>query len=224
MKKILFVLAVAIFFIQAPVFSQKARVGATAGLTFSNQSGTVNNVDVKGDAKAGFTTGIFVDIPLGKSHVSFQPSVHYMQKGKVLSETKTEKRWLALRYAETQFNFVYNSNTTTNFFIGAGPAVSFDMPSKTVTRTSNATALDRNPKPKYSRVEQDVILGNESPAAFKGIDFGANVLLGFRLKKGYQFSVNYTYGIRNLVVGDAGNNDIRNSCIGISFGYLFSNK
>jgi Outer membrane protein beta-barrel domain len=186
--------------------------------------GTVNNVDVKGTSKTGITFGMLVDKPLGKSHVSFQPSLNYVQKGKVISEATKSKNYLALRYAETHINFLYNSNTKTNFFIGGGPALSFDLPSQYVLKTSNATAANLNPKPKFSRAETSVLFGKDAASNFKGLDYGVNLMTGVRMKCGFFFGINYTYGIRNLVPVEKAGDEIRNACFSIKTGFLFKNK
>jgi hypothetical protein len=224
MKKVLFVLAVAILCLQVTGFSQKTKVGVTAGITTANMYGHVNGVNVKGDSKAGFTFGLILDAPLGKSHWSFQPGIHYVQKGKTISETEKAKNFLALRYAELHANFVYNSNKKTNFFVGAGPSIAFDLPSQYVLKTSNATAANINAKPKYTRAETSINFGKDAASDFRGYDYGVNGIFGFRLPCGFYAALNYTLGIRNLVPIEKDGNETRNGCFGVRIGILFNNK
>lgn len=224
MKKVLFLLAVSVMFLQISGFSQKAKVGVAGGYTSSNMSGTVGGVNVKGDSKAGFTLGMLLDAPIGKSHFSFQPGVHYVQKGKIISETNKEKSWLALRYVDLQLNFLYNSKGKTNFFIGVGPTLSFDMPSKSVVRTSNITAVNDNPDPKYSFSEKKINFGKDVLDDYHGLDYGANLMAGFKLRCGFLVSLNYTFGLRNIIVDQSGNNEVKNGYAGFRFGWLFNNK
>ncbi len=223
MKKVLFLLAIAVCFLQTPVFSQKSRVGVTAGITSSNMYGTVDSADAKGGSIKGFTFGMIVDAPIGKSNFSFQPGVHYVQKGKVISETVKVKSWYALRYIDAQMNFLYNTNKKTNFFVGLGPVISFEMPSKLVVRTSNATAAEPNPDPKYTRSEKTIKFGKEPLDELRGLDYGANILAGFRMNCGFLVSANYTFGIRNIAT-EASGDELRNGVAAVKIGWLFNNK
>lgn len=227
MKKVSLLLAVAVLILQTSVFAQKPApsVGITAGITISNMYGTVNNVDYKGSSsKTGITFGMLLDKQIGKGHVSFQPALNYVQKGKVMSESEKSKNYLALRYAEAQLNFLYNSKTKTNFYIGGGPAIAFDLPSQYVLKTTNATAVNLDPKPRYLRSETSVIFGKDAASNLRGYDYGVNLLAGFRLKCGFNLGINYTYGLRNLVPVKTAGNDIHNSCFAVKAGFLFKNK
>lgn len=223
MKKVLFLLAVAVLFLQAQGFSQKTRVGVTAGITNANMYGTVDSKDLNDKTKAGFTAGVFLDAPIGKSKFSFQPSINYVQKGRVLSEVNKDKSWLALRYADVNLNFLLNSKGKTTFFIGLGPTVSFDLPSYKVSKTYNGTAINLNPDPEYSRSETKIKFGRDKLDDLKGLDYGANGLVGVRFRKGYYFAVNYTFGLRNIAAAESGD-EINNAYVGFRLGYLFSNK
>jgi hypothetical protein len=224
MKKILFLLAVTVFLLQMTGISQKARVGLTAGITTSNMYGKDNGLEFKGTNRSGATFGMIVDAPIGKSHFNFQPGIHYIQKGKVISETVAEKKFLALNYAETQLNFLYTSRKKIVVFAGGGPTVSFDLPSQYVTKTSNVTANNLNPNPEFSRSEKKVKFGKETSDDFRGIDLGLNLLTGFRLKQGFYLALNFTYGYRNLATSNTSNYHVRNSCMGARLGWLFNNK
>jgi hypothetical protein len=224
MKKTLFLLAVTVLFLQLTGISQKARVGLTAGITTSNMYGKDNGLEFKGTNRSGATFGMIVDAPIGKGNFSFQPGIHYIQKGKVISETVAEKKFLALNYAETQLNFLYSTKKKISVFAGVGPTVSFDLPSQYVTKTSNATAANINPDPEYSRSEKKVKFGKETSDDFRGIDLGLNALAGFKMKCGFFLALNFTYGYRNLATSNTSNYRIRNSCMGARLGWLFNNK
>ncbi len=225
MKKILFLLAVAVLFLQASGFSQKTRVGITAGITTANMNGTVNNVklDTK-NSLTGYSVGLLLETPIGKSHFSFQPAINYVQKGRLLSEEEKVKSWLAMRYADVHLNFLYNSKGKTTFFIGGGPSLGLDLPSTRIVRTDNSTAANSNPDPKYSRSETKIKFGKENLDDFKGLDYGVNILTGFRIKKGLSFALNYTFGLRNIASNGAPADNIKNGCFGARLGWLFKNK
>lgn len=223
MKKVLFLLAVAVLFLQAQGFSQKTRVGVTAGITTANMDGTVDGSILNSDSKTGITAGLIVETPIGKSRFSFQPGIHYVQKGRVLSEVDQDKSWVALRYADLHLNFLVNTKGKTTFFIGGGPAIGFDLPSYFVTKTSNATAGNLDPEIEFSRSETKIKFGKEKLDNFKGLDYGVNMLCGFRMRKGCYLALNYTLGIRDIAANESGD-EIRNRCFGFRLGYLFNNK
>lgn len=223
MKKVLFLLAVAVLFLQASGFAQKTRVGITAGITSANMYGTVDDKTLRDDGKTGITAGLILERQLGKTRFSFQPGIHYTQKGRTLTETGDNKTWLALRYADLHLNFLYNSKGKTTFFVGLGPSLGFDLPSYRKVKTSNATPADPDPSPSYSRSETKIKFGRDKLDDLKGLDYGANMIAGFRFAKGYYFAFNYTFGIRNIAANESGD-ELRNGCFGFRIGYLFKNK
>lgn len=224
MKKTLFLLAVAVLFLQVSVFSQKTRVGVTAGITTSNMYGEVGGKDLRDDSKTGITAGILVETPIGKSRFSFQPSINYMQKGRITEESEKVKSWIALRYADLNLDFLYNSKGKTTFFFGLGPSVGLDLPSTFITKTNNSTAANNNPDPKYSRSEKKVLFGKGVLDNFRGLDYGVHLQGGFRMSKGLIFSLNYTFGLRNIASEGAPDDNIKNGCFAVRFGWLFKNK
>lgn len=218
MKKLLFLLTAFVFCLQINGFSQKSRVGFSTGYTNANQYGKIGGERVKDDGLSGLSFALLLDAPIGKSHISFHPSLNYMQKGRVTfnenTRANTLKEWIALRYAELHANFVYNTNGAKgNWYIGGGPAISKELPSKRVSKTD---AL---------KTETNLSFGQEANNDFRGFDYGANMLTGYRMKNGFFVAFNYTVGIRNLVPVQEGNdNNIRNHCWGIRVGFLIDNK
>jgi hypothetical protein len=218
MKKVLFLLAAFVFCLQINGFSQKSRVGFATGYTNANMYGKIGGERVKDDPLSGITFGLILDAPIGKSHISFAPSLSYVQKGRVTfnenTRANTLKEWIALRYAELNTNFVYNTNGAKgNWFIGGGPSISFDLPSKKVSKSD------------VLKTETNLNFGQEANSDVRGIDYGANLLTGYRMKGGFFVAFNYTVGIRNLVPVQDGNDDnIRNHCWGIRVGFLINNK
>ncbi len=218
MKKVLFFLAAFVFCLQINGFSQKSKVGFYTGYTNANMYGKIGGERVKDDPLPGITFGLVLDAPIKKSHISFSPTLSYVQKGRVTFNENTRasnlKEWIALRYAQLNANFVYNTNGAKgNWFIGGGPSISFDLPSKKVSKTDDL------------KTETNLNFGQEANSDVRGIDYGANLVTGYRLKGGFFFSFNYTVGIRNLVpVQDGNDNNIRNHFWGINLGFLIDNK
>jgi len=212
MKKALILIIAGICLLQINGLSQKTQVGITGGVTSSNIYGQMSGGDTRGDSRVGYTLGLIVDAPIGKTLWSFQPGVHYVQKGAYTSKSANSSVADALRYAEFQLNFVhYTKGANTRLYFGLGPAISLNVPSKTVNETNG------------TKVETSITFGQESTAKYRGLDYGANALLGVRFKKGIIFSVNYTLGIRNLIPVPTGDDHLRNGCLGIRLGYIFRN-
>ncbi len=217
MKKSILMLIATVCFLQVTVVAQNARVGMLAGLTSSNQFGEVGGVKLDYKSRGGYTFGIIVDAPLCKSKFSFQPGLHYVQKGAEISETNDTKSYLALRYIELQANFLVNASgdkTGGTFFAGLGPTLSMGLPSKSAVKNKRDKTIS----------ETSIIWGDEGAANFRGVDYGANLLAGFRFKKGFMFSFNYTIGIANLEPNRENGNEIRNGSFGLRLGVLINNK
>jgi Outer membrane protein beta-barrel domain len=213
MKKAFFILFVSVLCLQLPGLAQKSKVGVTAGFSISNMTDTFRVSSKTGKSLIGYTVGIVVDVPIGKSRFHFQPSLHFMQKGKVLEESDTKKSSIALRYADVDLNFLYNTNgDKVNFFIGAGPSVGLPLPSKKVTKIGAIKS------------EDNITFGNTGVETYKGIDYGLNFIGGFNLPGGFYTAASYTLGLRNIVSEKNSKNSIKNSCFALRFGYLFNNK
>ncbi|MEO5946784.1 MAG: porin family protein [Chitinophagaceae bacterium] len=219
MKKVLFILTVIMLYLQLPAVAQKAKVGLEAGIAISNFSGNLNGKNTDYQSRTGLTAGMVVDMPIGKTNFSFRPSVNYVQKGAVTIETMNEKEYYALRYAEFAFNFLYHTSSKTGgvgFFIGLGPSVSLNLPSKSVVETGS------------TKVESNLILGNEGAAVLRGIDYGATGLAGVELKKNCFLSFSYNYGLRNLIPDTkqviSPSDELKSRTFAIKVGFLLNNK
>lgn len=211
MKKVVFLFITAVCVFQLNGLAQKAQVGITAGASFSNVYGDLGGLDSRGKPRAGFTTGLIVDAPLGKSNFSFQPGIHYVQKGKYTLKTDAEREADALRYADLLLNVVrYTKGTKTRLFFGLGPQLGFNLPSKKVRVADDKRSELRS-----------ISFGKTVANDYRGIDFGANALMGFRCTKGLYFSINYTLGLRNLVPVPGADDNLRNGSFGVRLGYLF---
>jgi hypothetical protein len=224
MKKTIFILIAFIFCLNSTVFSQKTRVAVTGGIDAANLSRTIGTFDRDGEYRIGLIGGLQLEVPLGKKNkFSFQPDLHYIQKGAAtVSATPTlNKIYTALRYAELATNFVKNFNTKTGgtFYLGGGPYVGLPLPSKNVTHAPGAPS-----------VWSDVSFGNAIANDFKGVDYGGDVVMGFRMKNGLFAQLNYIQGARNLVPDDklnlavSANDKIKNIAFAVRAGFLFNNN
>jgi hypothetical protein len=222
MKKTIFILTAFIFCLNITALSQKTRVGVTGGITEANLSRTIGGADKDGEYRLGIITGFQLEVPLGKKNkFSFQPDLHYIQKGAAQIPTTPVfiKIYTALRYAVLAPDFVRNCKTGKGtFYFGGGPYIGFNLPSKNVTHTAGAP-----------NVETDISFGNAIANDLKGVDYGGNVVMGYRMNNGIFVSANYYQGVRNLVPGDkldlpaSADDKIKNIAFAIRVGYLFNN-
>lgn len=208
MKKLL---PVILIIISVNAYAQKIRVGFTTGVSIANYKAKMGSESESGKAKAGFTAGFLLDLPIGK-HLSFQPAVNFVQKGTKDEETvynTTEKVKLTTNYIELPLNLLYNSRGRIgNFFIGAGPSI----------------AVAISGKYKYSdgvnSTNENIKFGNGDDDMMKPVDLGANVITGFALNNGLLFSVNFNAGLNNLAVHGSDDASLRSNYVGIKLGYM----
>ena len=188
MKKVLFLFITAACLFQINALAQKAQVGLASGVSVSNVYGRAGGLDTRGEARLGFTGGLLVDAPLGKSNISFQPGIHYVQKGGYTTKTEILKEADALRYADLVLNFIHHigNKNKTRLFLGLGPQIGFELPSKKIKIENDERTEVRN-----------IAFGKGILDDFRGLDYGANFLMGLRFKNGMFFAVNYTLGLRN---------------------------
>ena len=217
MKKTLLLLVVSVFCLQFTALSQKTRAALMGGVTISTMSGELQGLENGYESKVGYTVGIMVDCPIRTSRFSFAPGLHFVQKGTLQRPpvgTLITKAYYALRYVELNANFIYRApGTKGNFFAGAGPSLAFKLPSK------KGTMIDKD------KTETDVNFGNTIDKDLRGVDYGINFLLGYRLAGGFFISGNYNMGVQDLrPVPESAPSEVKNSYFGIQIGWLFANK
>lgn len=205
MKKIIFMLAALVFCFQIAGISQ-TRVGISGGASFASMKG-----NVEGDSRRGIMAGLVLETPLGKT-LAFRPSLSYVQKGQTrLATGLVDELYVALRYAELTLDFLANTKGVNGgFFIGAGPSIDFNLPSKIVSVTNDQKSIT------------NIKFGKSSGNDMRGVDFGVNFTAGIRSKGGFLLSVNYNKGLRNLVIEGA-SGSIKNQYFGIQLGVFLNN-
>ena len=205
MKKIILLLTASVFCFQVAGLSQ-TKVGITGGVAIANMKGKVD-----GDSKAGFITGLVLETQIGKTF-TFRPTLSYVQKGQNQPPPGlVENLFVALRYAEFNADLLYYiSGEKGGFFLGAGPSIAFNLPSKTVSETAGV------------KTTRTIKFGDTPTDNLRGTDWGANFTAGWRTNSGFIISANYNKGFRNLVVeGDPGS--LKNQYIGIQLGVFLNN-
>lgn len=198
-------LAATVFCFQFAGHAQ-TKIGVSGGVNVAEMKGKV-----AGDGKSGVMTGLVLETPVGNSF-TFRPSLNYVQKGQLQPPTGlVDKLYLALRYTELNADFLYYiSGEKGGFFIGAGPSISLNLPSKRVSITDKVKTTNTI---KYGKT-----VGND----LRGFDYGANFTTGWRTNGGFFLSVNYNRGLRNLVIeNDPGS--LKNQYIGVQLGVFINN-
>jgi len=214
MKKSIFSLVIFSLCFSIQAFSQKTRVGISGGVTISNMNSRVNDMKQTGNSLTGFMATMLIESPIS-SHLAFQPHIAYVRKGmkvKPAVANPPADTSIQLRYVDLPMNLVYTAGKTWKFYIGGGPLVSFNLPSKRVVETGG------------TKSDSEINFGTEATDHYRGVDWGVNGLAGIRLKNGFFVSVNYSQGLRNLMVNRSGDSKINNNYAGIQIGYLFSNN
>jgi hypothetical protein len=198
------VLAVSVFSFQIAGHSQTG-IGISGGVSIANMKGKVD-----GDGKTGFMTGLVLETPVGKTF-TFRPTLSYVQKGQNQPPPGlTDKLYVALRYAEFSADLLYYiSGEKGGFFLGAGPSVAFNLPSKTVSVASDV------------KTTKTIKFGKTPTDDMRGTDFGADFTAGWKTNNGIFLSFNYNRGFRNLVVEGA-TGSLKNSYLGIQLGYYLN--
>lgn len=207
MKKIIFTLAFAVLLCQ--LGQSQVRVGVVGGVSISKIEGNIH-----GDSRAGLMAGLVLDANLGRGF-SFYPTFGYVQKGVTEPHpegTLIDKQYVALRYAEFTPNFVYHigSGNGSSFYLGLGPSLALNLPSKRTTVTDD------------TRTTTDILFGPTPENDLRGVDYGANFVLGWRTAGGFIFTANYNKGIRNLTP-EGLSGETKNSYFGIQIGVFLNN-
>jgi Outer membrane protein beta-barrel domain len=202
MKKLTITMAAVISFLCAA--NAQVSVGFTAGGTLSNYKAKEDGEDATGDSKSGFTAGIIASIPAGKNF-GIQTGAHWVQK-RTKEEEDEDKFSLTVNSIEIPMNLVYNSSS--GFFAGAGPSVSFAVSGKM----------------KFNDLSEDAKFGDGEDDLMRGFDFGANILAGYKSPGGFLVMANFNQGISNLMSVRADNSSVRSHYFGIRLGYVLKGK
>lgn len=210
MKKMFFLLALPVLLLQLAAHSQ-VRVGVAGGVSVAKMEGRLH-----GDGRAGTMFSLLLDADLGKNF-SFYPYVAYVQKGVTEPHpagTLVTKQYVALRYAELGTNLVYHVGDPNggNFFLGLGPSIDFNLPSKRTSITGD------------TKTNTDILFGPTAENDVRGIDYGVNVVLGWRTKGGFLLNLNYNKGLRDISPESAiSTEETKNQYIGIQVGVFLNN-
>ncbi|WP_316814431.1 porin family protein [Pedobacter heparinus] len=234
MKKLLLsiILVAATFFAvnaQNTMTSKDARFGIKAGVNLSRFNITTDkdlteeeqNIfdQIKDYQKSnlGFSVTLYGDFGLA-NNLALQPAVAFQTKG---SKFETDNEVLDgyakvnLMYIDVPINLVYSipASTAGTVQISAGPYIGFAVSGKFKTKVGN--------EPEET---EDIKFGDRDDDQLSGMDYGANVGLGFRMSNGLAINANYGLGLANILTKSAkesSDSKINNRVLGFTLGYSF---
>ena len=196
MKKLLIFTAIALFGF-TNVNAQDVNFGAKAGVNFASITGD----DIgELDSKTSFHVGVVAEIVISEKF-SFQPELLYSAQGATLSGFDVD----------VDLNLDYlNLPLMAKFYVGegfsleAGPQVGYLLSAKV-----KASGVGESE-------EEDI------KDVVKGIDFGVNFGIGYKLDIGLNFGARYNLGLSNDNDDPESPDDsYKNSVIQVSVGYFF---
>ncbi|MEJ8819655.1 porin family protein [Lacibacter sp. H407] len=198
-------------------YAQNSSYGFHAGTSIGKIEGKQDNRSYTFRNLINVQAGFLAEFKASKN-ISFQSGVNYVQKGGTLEEdffgTDIEAS-IRLHTIEIPVYALYRTGGNKgNFFIGAGPAVSFSIAGNTV--------MKNNGEEESEKME----IGNdEENDNIRAIDFGINVLAGYQFKSGVFIGATHNFGLRNMVPGnDPEMGTAITSYYGFRIGYMFGKR
>lgn len=201
MKK-LFLSAIAVLF-GFGAFAQDLGYGFKAGVNLPNYH--FSNSDFETSSTTNFHVGGYLDAPINHMF-SIQPGVSLQGKGaKIESDLGTLKQ--NTMWIEVPVNAVAKFPTMGggNFFLGAGPYAAFGI--------SGENKYEGD----WGEISSDFEFGKDGTQ--KGVDFGVNLLAGYRIASGITIGAGYGLGLADLAPDN--NTDVKqsNRVLSFSIGY-----
>ncbi len=209
-------------------YSQKIRIGITAGPIFSNNTREDIHITDTDPTKErtrssrgvlSYFGGFAASVPLSKN-IIFRPQIQYILKGwrnhfDYTSAADYDSR-IKAQCIDLPLNFVYNIPTKNGrFFIGAGPYLSYVLSGNIHDERKGDSPLTFN---------SSDTTGNGKPT--NRFDIGGNVIAGYEFRNGFFCTINYSHGFRNFRILDTEqqivvNPSNKNTAVGLGIGYMF---
>lgn len=206
MKKLVLCAAIAVF-ASWSVNAQEVKFGVKAGLNLASISGDETE-DL--DGRTSFHIGGVAEIMI-TDKFSFQPELLYSAQGaKSTYEDQFEKEEATIKLDYINLPLMAKYYVAEGFSIEAGPQIGFLMNAE-----ADYDYIDKE-DPQFSESGSEDIKDE-----IKGIDFGFNLGLGYKLESGLNFGARYNLGLSDLWDFDNGGIKNQNSVIQISVGYMF---
>jgi hypothetical protein len=214
MKKLVLFTSLVIFVI-TDSYAQDISFGAKAGLNFASITG--DDVDDL-DGRTAFHVGVVVEISVSDKF-SVQPELFYSSQGATMEDSYTEEGFNVREDGTIKLDYINlpimaKYYVAEGFSLEAGPQIGFLMNSEAeVDLTVSGDG-----------VSESITISEDLKDHVKGIDFGFNFGLGYKLENGLNFDARYNLGLSD------GNDDpeffesddaFKNSVIQVSVGYFF---
>jgi hypothetical protein len=235
MKKVFIVLA---------LFTGTAVCAQTTFGIHGNVISAKMNTDSEDDEEFGdfksrisWKLGVVADVPLS-SNFSFMPQLNVLSKGAKIDMSGSEdfgggimfnykvKGNVKLTYLELPLNFVYKAPAGAGqFYIGAGPSVSYglggDVDLKATVSYNGATETESetaNVKFDGKKAED----AEDDDVHFKAVEFGANIIAGYKLPMGLLINAQANIGLSNIDPNEGASS--KNTYFGLGVIYFFKGK
>lgn len=204
MKKLLMVIAIVAMTGLHQMFSQDIQFGAKAGANFSTFTGDNEHADTR----TAFHFGVMAEIEISEKF-SVQPELLYSAQGAEYSDVGFSEFTYDGTFKNDYLNLPIMGKyyVAEGFSLEAGPQVGFLLSAKEEWEETNTGDSG----------EDDL------KDSFKGIDFGLNFGLGYKMENGINFAARYCLGLSDLNDDDDyfGDDTYKNGVIQVSVGYFF---
>jgi hypothetical protein len=193
-----------LLFVALMATTANAQVGFELGLNMANLAIKSNGTTLKTTYKPGFAIGIPANIALGQ-HFYFEPGLFYEMTGCKIPGPPVGKYSINTITVPLNFEYKTGEKCGNRFFIGIGAFIGYNV-GGSVDNGSDIETLT---------------IGTATTDDLKALEFGADINLGYQLKKRLYARARYQLGLSNLSPDGADNNTIKSSAFGITVGYLF---
>ena len=214
MKKLSIFIAIMLFGFST-VNAQDINFGAKAGVNFASITGDDTD-DL--DGRTSFHVGIVAEIVISDKF-SVQPELLYSSQGATSEDSYTEEDINIKEEGTVKLDYI-NLPIMAKFYVGegfsleAGPQIGFLMNSEIEMKLTASGA----------GVSESISVTEDLKDHIKGIDFGLNLGVGYKMENGLNFGARY-----NLGLSDANDDpeffesdsSFKNSVIQVSVGYFF---
>lgn len=206
MKQITLVLSCLVI---AAAMQAQTRVGFQAGAVSSNLKVKAGDFSGSSKTRSGFTAGLFLEAPLGQN-LYISPALNYVQKGSKVKDDFIVDN-LSLHFLEVPLNLIYAAKPGSSVFLGGGPSISMGIAGREKANFGDGTGSETT-KVKFGNGEDEV----------KRLEFGANLLAGYKTKGGFSIAANYNHGLSKLNHDAQGEGTIKSWYVGLRLGLLLN--
>jgi len=203
-------------------------IGLSAGSTLSSMSVDLRDLSTfKIKPKSGFNFNLIADINLN-SNLALTTGLSFTQKGFKHTLYTENSPFVAaemisrINYLEIPVYIKIHTNLTkVNFFYGVGPYFAYGLNGDVSTHTFEPADSSYTTEIKWNKVPADNNLANTyGYTKIKRFDIGIGNTVGVRYKQLF-FTVDYRYGLKNIMWEYYLDEKMSNSSLSLSVGYMF---